>query len=185
MNPDLITCDFSPNLIAGIRRVFGEEVIQIDLFHVMQELNRGIKADLLEYRKKRFDTERNELKDLRDWVRKVQAGMKGDNSCIKALRAAPAIPDIDSTAGVSGLCRRFTLDVVDILHISAPTRFFCELRDFIGDLECTEKPFDYFCDRLLQTMPTQRFTEKGMKRVKKEVLKKLKTFYLHYRKPLT
>lgn len=185
MNPDLITCDFSPNLIAGITRVFGEEVIQIDLFHVMQELNRGIKADLLKYRKKQFDTERNELKELRDWVKKVQAEMKGGISCTKSLRSAPTLPELESTDGVSGLCRRFTSDVLDVLNISEPTRFFCELRSFIGDLDRTKKPVDYFCDRLLHAMPKKRFTEKGMRRVKKEVLKKLKTFYLHHRKPLT
>ncbi len=185
MDPDLITCDLSPTLIAGIRQVFGEEVIQIDLFHVMQELNRGIKADLLEFRKKRFDKERNELKDLRDWVKKIQAGMEGNKRCTKSLRSAPPIPDIDSAAGVSGLCRKFTLDVVDILTISAPTRFFRELRDFIGNVERMEKPLDYFCDRVLIAMPTHRFTEKGMRRVKKEILKKLKTVYLQYRKPLS
>ena len=78
--------------------------------------------------------------------------MKGDNSCIKSLRSTPAIPEIASMDGVSGLCRKFTLDVVDILHISAPTHFFCELRDFIENLERTEKAFDYFCDRLLDTL---------------------------------
>jgi len=57
----LIMCDFSSNLLGAIIQVYGKEVIQIDLFYVMQLLNNGIKIDLQNYREKRFDAERREL----------------------------------------------------------------------------------------------------------------------------
>jgi hypothetical protein len=35
INPYIITCDFSPALIAAIKAIFPESVVQIDGFHVI------------------------------------------------------------------------------------------------------------------------------------------------------
>ncbi len=65
LQPKLVTSDLSPNIMAPIRQLFGAQVLQIDGYHVMQELNRGIRRDLLDYRTQLFGTEIRELLALR------------------------------------------------------------------------------------------------------------------------
>ena len=72
IDPKLVTCDFSPKLIGAIIDVFGEEVLQIDGFHVMQLLNNGIRSDLKDFRNKAFRNEINELFNLSRWFSKIQ-----------------------------------------------------------------------------------------------------------------
>jgi hypothetical protein len=59
-------------MMGAIREVFGEEVLGIDPFHVMQEFNNGIRRDLLDFRNCRFRSESKELFALRDWVCSIQ-----------------------------------------------------------------------------------------------------------------
>ena len=39
INPEMVVHDFSPNLTAAVKSIFGEGVSCIDPFHVMQRLN--------------------------------------------------------------------------------------------------------------------------------------------------
>lgn len=87
INPKLITCDFSPNIIKSVCEVFGEEKLQIDGFHVMQELNRGIRADLLDYRKKLFVNEIQMLKSLRECISLWQKDGKLNVEDLKTLKS--------------------------------------------------------------------------------------------------
>lgn len=184
VRPKIIACDFSPSLIGAIREVFGEGVVQIDLFHVMQELNRGIKADLRQYRNGRYDAERDELIALRDWIKGIQKALREGASFQEALTTAGAQPEVNPAHESAAVCLDFTRDAIEILKKRRPPTFFSKLRDFIARLDRSVEPIDYFCDRLLKAMPKKRFTEKGMYRIKKEVLKKLKSLYIHHRKPL-
>ena len=182
--PDLITCDFFPNLISAISQVYGSEVIQIDLFHVMQELNRGIKADLLLYRERQFDAERKELQSLRNWINSIQKTMVEGNTFSISLQLIGAPPKIDPSHELSMNCLAFTLKVVEILKLNVAGEFFLELRTLLGALEPLTEPLGSFSNGIVKKIPKKRFTEKGMFRIKKEVLKKLKTYYLKFRKPI-
>ena len=81
----MAVCDFSPSMMGGIRDVFGEDVLCIDGFHVMQELNNGIRRDLLDFRDIRIKAEINELFGLRDWISRVQAGFDNGLSGAEAI----------------------------------------------------------------------------------------------------
>lgn len=164
--------------------MYGENVIQIDLFHVMQLLNNGIKADLLKYREKRFDAERRELCSLRNWVNSIQKIVNDVRDFSIALRIIGNLPEVKSTHKSSSKCAKLTSEVLDLLRLDAPTQFFKELREFLNGLNGTNDQLANFSDNMLNVMPKKRFTEKGMLRVKKEILKKLKTYYLELRKPI-
>jgi len=182
--PGLITCDFSPNLIGAIKQVYGADVIQIDLFHVMQELNRGIKADLYHYRERQFDAERRELCTLRNWINALQKAIVGGSTISSALKGAGSLPVIVPSHEMSTKCARFTSTTLELLKLNAPTKFFRELRTFLGALNRLEEPQAYVFDRLLKLIPKHRFTKKGMFRAKQELLKKAKTYSVWHRHQL-
>ena len=182
--PDLITCDFSPVILAAIKQVYGEDVIQIDLFHVMQELNRGIKKDLHTYRERQFDAERRDLRSLRNWITALQKTMTEGNTFLTSLKIVGCLPEVDLSHEFSINCVQFTAEVMEILKLKDPSEFFQKLEDFLGDLDVSVELLAYFYDRIVKLMPKKRFTQKGMLRIKKEMLKKLKTYYLQFRKPM-
>ena len=72
INPYIITCDFSPALIAAIKAIFPESAVKIDGFHVMQEINNGIRRDFKYYRAKHYRDEINELLGLRSYLNVLQ-----------------------------------------------------------------------------------------------------------------
>lgn len=184
MSPGLITCDFSPILLAAITQVYGKEVVQIDLFHVMQLLNNGIKADLQKYRERRFDAERRELRSLRNWVNSIQKLDKDELDFSLLLKIIGNPPKVKSDHDSSSKCAKLTSRVMALLKVTAPDQFFREMQEVIKELEGYGDPEFNFSNALLKVMPKKRFTEKGMLRVKKELLKKLKTFFLELRKPI-
>ncbi len=49
--PEMIVTDFAPGLLSAVNDVFGPHSTAIDPFHVMQELNRAIDQDLVQFRK--------------------------------------------------------------------------------------------------------------------------------------
>jgi len=182
--PDLITCDFSPNLLGAIIQVYGKEVIQIDLFHVMQLLNNGIKTDLQNYRERRFDAERRELRCLRNWVNSLQKLVKDGLEFPLALQVVGNLPKVKQGHVSSSKCARLTSKIVEFLRIVTPNQFFMELQDFLKELKVIGVSETNFSVAIGKVVPKKRFTEKGMLRVKKELLKKLKTFYIELRKPI-
>ncbi len=184
ITPELITCDFFPQIIGAIKHVFGTEVIQIDLFHVMQELNRGIKIDLQLYREHQFDAERRELRALRDWIASIQKSMKEGTTFSTSLVLLGRLPEVDRSHEFSTKCRYFTSKVIKILELDDPRDFFRKLRNFLIACDKLVEILAYFSDNLLKLMPKKRFTQKGMLRIKKEVLKKVKTYYLWFRTPM-
>ena len=163
--------------------MYGEAVIQIDLFHVMQELNRAIKADLKHYREQRFDAERRELCLLRNWVNSIQNAVKEGSDLKNSLTIAGTHPKIKPSHEFSLRCLSFTLQVIELVKITRPNDFFQTLQDFFNTLPA-EEPYPSFTGKISNFIPKKRFTEKGMNRLKIELLKKLKTFYLWFRKPM-
>ena len=182
--PGLVTSDFSPALIGATTQVYGADVVQIDLFHVMQLLNNGIKADILKYREKRFDAERRELRSLRNWVNSIQKSVNDGLDFSISLKIAGKPLEVKNTHISSSKCAKLTSEVLYLLRLDAPTQFFRDLREYLNGLTCKNDQRANFSDTMLNLMPKKRFTEKGVLRVKKELLKKLKSFFLELRKPI-
>ena len=150
----------------------------------MQLLNNGIKADILQYREKRFDAERRELRSLRNWINAIQKIVNDGQNFSIALKSAGTLPEVKSTHKSSSKCAKLTSEVLCLLRLNVPTQFFQELREFLNGLNGTSDQQANFSDTMFNVMPKKRFTEKGMLRVKKELLKKLKSFFLELRKPI-
>ena len=182
--PGLITCDFSPNLLGAIAQVYGKEVIQIDLFHVMQLLNKGIKADLKKYRERRFDAERWELRSLRNWINSLQKLVKDGLEFSVILKVIGKPPKVNPEHVSSSKCAKFVSKILGVFKITILNLFFRELQEFLKELETIGDPESNFSNAIRKIMPKKRFTEKGMLRIKKELLKKLKTFFIELRKPI-
>jgi len=90
LDPPLVTTDFSPNLVDPIHEVFGGNVHQIDGFHVMQELNNGIRRDILDYRYREFRSGIKEYRAYRDWITAIQKTFKSTGEySITRLRIKP------------------------------------------------------------------------------------------------
>ncbi len=150
----------------------------------MQLLNNGIKADLQKYRERRFDAERRELRSLRNWVNSIQKLVKDGLDFSLLLKVMGNPPKVKPDHASSSKCAKLTYRVMALLKVIAPDKFFRELQEVIKELEGTGGPESNFSNAMLKIMPRKRFTEKGMFRVKKELLKKLKTFFLELRKPI-
>ena len=184
-NPDLAVSDFSPSMTGGIREVFGEDILGIDGFHVMQELNNGIRRDLLDFRDNRFKTEIYELHSLRDWVSRVQAGFANGLSGMEAIKAAGQLPGIGSNHRSSQVSLQFTSETCALFNSTEPSTFFRELVQFLDRNECSDSEcIKRFVHDMRPAIPRLRFTDKGMQRVQKTLLKKLKSIFLDFRATL-
>jgi hypothetical protein len=184
-NPDLAVSDFSPSMTGAIRDVFGEDVLGIDAFHVMQELNNGIRRDLLDFRDNRFRVEIWELQGLRDWLARVQAGIVKDKDVSATINVVGSVPAVNPGHDASQNSREFTCQVLDIFKYTNPNTFFRELVSFLDQndrLSC--EYIQKFVHDMRPAIPKLRFTDKGMLRVQNTILKKLKAVYLGFRAKL-
>ena len=178
-NPVLVTCDFSPKIIAAITQVFRPEVINIDGFHVMQLLNNGIRRDLLDFRDVAFQAEARELRALRRWVSQVQEEVKVTGHPAPATPACP--PPVDSSHVSSTFCARVAQQVVALASVGIPCEFFAGLQTLLDNLagEAGVRP-RAFCDALLGVMPKRQPTSKGQARVLAMTLRKLEGPVSHF-----
>lgn len=183
IDPFIITCDFNPSLIAAIKEVFPNSEVQIDGFHVMQELNNGIKRDLKLYAKRAFREEIAVFLDFRTFLNTLQEKRK----TTELLRTTqiPPLKEVKRSHANALICKEVIERVLVLLTIQDPDTFFkaldLELSALLkehGSLLCE------FCDALRDKFPKQRFTLKGRSRVQGELLKKLKTLCVKFRSPL-
>ncbi|KKL66424.1 hypothetical protein LCGC14_2145130 [marine sediment metagenome] len=183
INPYLITCDFSPALIAAIKVIFPESAVQIDGFHVMQELNNGIRRDFKHYRAKHYRDEINELLGLRSYLNDLQEERK--HADLLTPESIPPLKKIISSHSGAKTCREVIKQFLFLLNTQDPHSFF-----MIFDVKLNKLLKKYgeivkeFCDTLRSKFPKRKFTIKGRNRVQGELLKKLKTLCLKCRKPL-
>ena len=181
----MAVCDFSPSIMGGIRDVFGEAVLGIDPFHVMQELNNGIRRDLLDVRNIRFKAEINDLYHLRDWVSRVQECIAKGLGIASALEAAGQLPGLNSSHQSSRRSQQFTGEICSLFKHSDSNIFFQELLKFIADHENSDcGGIKQFVHDIQSAIPRIHYTDKGMSRVQKTLLKKLKALYLYFRATL-
>jgi len=183
ITPFIITCDFNPSLIAAIIEIFPNSVVQIDGFHVMQELNNGIKRDLKVYAKTHFREEINDLMEFRAFLNALQE--KRNKTDLLGAVHIPPLKKIKSSHIRAGLCREVIKRVLFTLTIQEPEKFFSTLDLELNTLQKKHGSIlTEFCDALRGKVPKRRFTIKGRNRVQVELLKKLKTLCVHIRKPL-
>jgi len=149
---------------------------------VMQELNNGIRRDLLDFRDWYFTTEIRELFGLRDWVHGIQGLIAGGMAIPLAVDAAGLPPVVDDRHPSSSACRDFTTALIDILKVDEPAAFFTTFSAFLATSAASDDArIRGFVKDMQSTIPRVRYTSKGMDRVKQTMLKKLKAMYLGYR----
>lgn len=183
IDPFIITCDFNPSLIAAIKYVFPNSVVQIDGFHVMQELNNGIKRDLKLYAKRQFREEIQDLLELRAFLNALQE--KRRKVELLSLAHIPPIKEIKPSHLSASLCRDVIKRLLATLTIQEPSTFFSTLdRELSALLKEHGSILNEFYAALREKFPKRRFTIKGRNRVQGELLKKLKTLCVRVRKPL-
>jgi len=183
INPYIITCDFSPALIAAIKAIFPESAVQIDGFHVMQELNNGIRRDFKYYRAKHYRNEINELLKHRSYLNVLQEKRK--HADLLTSENIPLFKKITPSHSGAKMCSEVIKQLLFLLTTQNPRSFFIAF-----DMELKKLLKEYgeilkeFCDTLRSKFPKRKFTIKGRNRVQGELLKKLKTLCLKFRKPL-
>jgi len=183
IEPFIVTCDFNPSLIAAIKEIFPNSAIQIDGFHVMQELNNGIKRDLKHYARREFREEIDDFLALRAFLNTLQEERKKTDLLTAAQ--IPPIKEIKSSHVDAWTCKEVIERLLIVLTIQESDTFFRTL-----DLELSALLKEHgsvlseFCDALREKFPKRKFTVKGRSRVQGELLKKLKTLCVKVRKPL-
>jgi len=183
INPYIITCDFSPGLIAAIKAIFPESAVQIDGFHVMQTLNNGIRRDFKYYRAKHYRDEINELLGLRSYLNVLQEKRK--HADLLTPESIPPLKKITPSHSRAKKCNEVIKQLLFLLTTRDPRSFFIAF-----DVELKKLLKEYgeilkeFYDTLRSKFPKRKFTIKGRNRVQGELLKKLKTLCLKFRKPL-
>jgi len=183
INPKLITSDFSPNITGPICEIFGADKLQIDGFHVMQELNRGIRTDLLLYRKELFTNEIQELESLRFWVSNIQKEYNRSGKYEIDLNAIKKSTDLNNFK--SQECLQVVIDSIKVLKILELDRFEFDLINLLIKLERSlDENISNFCSKIKRILPKGKITNKGQIRIKNEILKKLKALFLSYRSVL-
>lgn len=180
LQPRIVTSDLSPNIVAPIRQLFGEKVLQIDGYHVMQELNRGIRRDLLDYRTQLFGTEIRELLAFRRWITKIQQEIKITEKCSKGI--LKTLPKVNPSHRNTHCCFTITKKVLTLITIDNPNTFMSRLQRVLKDIDHkSQDVFHTFTEKIREKLPKGRMTLKGMKRLKIELLRKLKKLYLTFR----
>ena len=183
IEPFIVTCDFNPSLIAAIKEIFPKSAVQIDGFHVMQELNNGIKRDLKHYAKREFREEITDFLDLRAFLNVLQEERK--KTGLLTTAQIPQMKEIKRSHINAWMCKEVIERMLVILTIQEFDTFFKTL-----DLELSDLLKEHgsilseFCGALREKFPKRRFTIKGRNRVQGELLKKLKTLCVKVRKPL-
>lgn len=182
-DPYIIVCDFKPALIAAIKAVFPNSAVQIDGFHVMQEVNNGIKRDLKNYRVNLYKVKVNELLELRSFINALQEQFKNNDNL--SFNQLPVLKSIQSSYYGTRICKDVFNKLFFILTIQEPHSFFNALDIALnGLLREHGEVLNEFCDSIYSKFPKRKFTIKGRTRVQVELLKKLKTLCLNFRKPL-
>lgn len=183
LNPSIITSDFSPQVVGPVCEVFGEEKLQIDGFHVMQELNNGIRRDLLDFRKKHFQIEIRELIRLRNSVSSLQLEYKTTKTLSK--KQLVSFSSISSAHHRAYQCLQTINGFLKIHNTDNAELFAKSLKRYLTNLE-NKNPdfFREFSQSIKKTYPKRVLTEKGRYRLTNEVLKRFKSLFLNSRSKL-
>jgi hypothetical protein len=181
--PRLAVSDFSPNMINPICQTWGKDVLQIDGYHVMQELNNGIRADLARFREDMYRVQIREFYTLRDCITELQG--TGDPSGLYSPDQIVLLKARAFSYPLSDLCGQIMRDFLMCIEIMIPEEFLNAVKDFLttwqGSLAI---PIREFCESLGVLIPKRALTAKGAERMKAKGLQFLKTLFIAYRKTL-
>ncbi len=182
INPEIVVHDLSPSLFSAVSEIYGSEKSAADPFHIMQDLNRAIRKDLSRFQIHRFGDELKEFKDFRDYINKIQ---KKDPPSKMSKDFLQKFPQCEVNHKSSVRCQTITQNILEILCLQDRQQFFYEIRKFITNLKSLNScEISTFATNLENKFPKQTTSEKAYNRTVKEVLKKLKTLYLSFRKPI-
>ena len=156
---------------------------QIDGFHVMRELNNGIRRDFKYYRAKHYRDELNEFLELHSYLNGLQEMRK--HADLLTVESIPPLKNIAPSHSGAKTCSDVIKQLLFLLTLRDPHSFFI---DFDVELKKLLKEqgerVKELCDVLRSKFPKQKFTIKGRNHVQGELLKKLKTLCVSFRKPL-
>jgi hypothetical protein len=183
LRPLLVTTDLSPSMIGPVRQIFGEEVLPIDGFHVMQELNRGIRRDVLDFRRREFQARIRELAALRQWLSQIQDQLQDPNQALTRLvkqepQADLTHPDIEESMTI-------TQTFLPLVTITDPQTFSSQLHHTLKQMSADSRDIiQTLVETITNHLPKRRLTQKGMVRLKIKLLRRLKKGYLEARTKL-
>lgn len=181
INPEMVVHDLSPNLISASAKVFGEEKIALDPFHVMQDLNRAILKDLGRFRKQNFTLERKELDLLKEFVIQIQKKHLSQTEQQNVIQSTK----IADSHTIAKKCLSILEKISKIYNIPAYGPFFKQLIDALAECQYDNTlPVKTLGLSLQERLPKLSFTKKAMERMKQELLKKLKTLFRDCQRPL-
>jgi len=143
----IITCDFNPSLIAAIKEIFPNSAVQIDGFHVMQELNNGIKRDLKLYARREFREEIADFLELRAFLNALQEKRK--KTYLLTTAQIPPIKEIKRSHIYAWTCKEVIEGLLGVLTIKDPDIFFKTLAlELTALLKEHGSPLGEFCEAL-------------------------------------
>ncbi len=181
LNPKLVTCDFAPSMTSAVKKVFGENVLQIDGFHVMQLLNNGIRKDLAVLANNLFKKEINELYQLRDWICDIQKSHHTSSFQLsRYINPFPTEKPIVNTVALD-TCNRF----LKLLSIRSLSQFSTQIFQILYTSISDDFPaVQHLYTALRNKYPKRGFTNKKRYHFERRILQKLKSFLLVFRKSL-
>lgn len=183
LNPQLVVSDFSPNMIKGIITVWDESVLQIDGFHVMQELNNGIRVDLAQYRDLLYRNQIKELFWLRENITMLQRKQK--DATVFSSEDFQPLKQFQSQFSFSQISIELTKDNLSLLTVSSPKRGERILHSILTKWQARSEPaIVKYIQKLTKFLPKRALTEGGLERVKKKCLQLLKSIYSTFRQQL-
>ena len=183
LDPDIVTVDLAPSAIAAVCQVFGRNKLQIDGFHVMQELARGVRRDILDYKKQHFTAEIRDLHRLRTWVNNTRQRLNTELTLSSDVLTEAFVKDYQSMKNKK--CFRLVKSWLPVFPASS-VEIFSQL--FNKRLRTTRRTSQVEKDLLLTPLKTHLpqgpITEKGRQRLQGEVFKKFKNIFLYYRRKI-
>lgn len=183
LQPKLVVVDLSPCEIAAVSDVFGIEVLQIDGFHVMQELNNGIRADLAVFRDKTYRKQIKELISLREKISKIQKGYKEKQEY--EILLIQSLCKEKSKFTKSQLCIDISREALTLFPIIEPKSFIQKFKNLLITWNTHQDPaIQTFYSNLTGLIPKRNLTDCGCIRIKQRILQVLKTVFATYRKEL-
>ncbi len=181
--PKLIACDFSPNIVGPICNVYGEEKLQIDGFHVMQELNRGIRSELIQYRNKTFRNEVRDLEKLRNWITSIQKEFKSSGEFKFNLEEIKNSININFLSIKS--CLYLINEMILVFKNDTTNDFLIKIQNFINSLNKSLDPiFKAYSMWIKKLLPKKEISNKRQLKIQFQLLSRIKKIFLNYRSNL-
>ena len=145
----------------------------------MQELNNGIRRDVLDYRVRQFKAGMKEFYSLRDWIMTLQKSFKTTGEFLKTL------PRVKPRQVNSRYCFKIAKIFTGLLTVDNPVLFENRLQEALDSFEKEPgEAYQAFFLAIRKGIPVRRITVKGRDRLKLEILRKLKTLFHGFRKDL-